>query len=39
MLVPYFDGERTPNLPNATGTYAGLTNATSRAQSSMTSSF
>lgn len=32
MLVPYFDGERTPNLPDATGTFAGLTNATTREQ-------
>ncbi|MEO6652412.1 MAG: xylulokinase [Ilumatobacteraceae bacterium] len=32
VLVPYFDGERTPNLPHATGTFYGLTNATSRAQ-------
>ncbi|HEY5664659.1 MAG TPA: xylulokinase [Ilumatobacter sp.] len=31
-LLPYFDGERTPNLPDATGTFAGLTNATTRAQ-------
>ena len=32
MLVPYFDGERTPNLPDATGTLIGLTNATTREQ-------
>ena len=32
MLVPYFDGERTPNLPDATGTFAGLANATTREQ-------
>jgi len=32
MLVPYFDGERTPNLPDATGTFAGLTNSTTREQ-------
>ncbi len=32
LLVPYFDGERTPNLPEATGTFAGLTNTTTRAQ-------
>jgi xylulokinase len=32
VLVPYFDGERTPNLPDATGTFAGLTNATTGAQ-------
>ena len=25
VLVPYFDGERTPNLPDATATLAGLT--------------
>ena len=31
-LVPYFDGERTPNRPDATGTFAGLTNATTREQ-------
>jgi xylulokinase len=31
-LVPYFDGERTPNLPDATGTFEGLTNATTREQ-------
>ena len=29
-LVPYFDGERTPNLPHATGTFAGLRNGTTR---------
>lgn len=32
LLVPYFDGERTPNLPDATGTFHGLTNATTREQ-------
>jgi xylulokinase len=32
MLVPYFDGERTPNLPGATGTWVGLTNTTTREQ-------
>jgi xylulokinase len=32
VLVPYFDGERTPNLPAATGTWVGLTNATTREQ-------
>jgi xylulokinase len=31
-LVPYFDGERTPNLPEATGMIVGLTNAASREQ-------
>lgn len=31
-LLPYFDGERTPNLPGATGTLAGLTNTTTREQ-------
>ncbi len=31
-LVPYFDGERTPNLPDATGGFSGLTNATTREQ-------
>lgn len=30
VLVPYFDGERTPNLPDATGTFVGLRNDTSR---------
>jgi len=28
LLVPYLDGERTPNLPDATGTLVGLTRAT-----------
>jgi xylulokinase len=32
LLIPYFDGERTPNLPDATGTFVGLTNVTTRAQ-------
>jgi xylulokinase len=32
ILVPYFDGERTPNLPDATGSLHGLTNATTREQ-------
>jgi xylulokinase len=27
-LTPYFDGERTPNLPGATGTFEGLRNTT-----------
>lgn len=27
-LTPYFDGERTPNLPDATGTFEGLRNST-----------
>lgn len=31
-LVPYFDGERTPNLPDATGLFVGLTNSTTREQ-------
>lgn len=31
-LVPYFDGERTPNLPDATGSFFGLTNLVSREQ-------
>ncbi len=31
VLVPYFDGERTPNLPDAAGTWAGLRRSTSRA--------
>ncbi len=30
VLVPYFDGERTPNLPEASGLFAGLRNDTSR---------
>ncbi len=30
VLVPYFDGERTPNLPDASGTLIGLRNDTSR---------
>ncbi len=32
MRVPYFDGERTPNRPDATGSFTGLTNATTREQ-------
>lgn len=32
VLVPYFDGERTPDLPHATGTFGGLTNSTTREQ-------
>jgi len=28
LLVPYLDGERTPNLPDATGTLVGLTRST-----------
>ena len=31
-LVPYFDGERTPNRPDATGLLAGLTTTTTREQ-------
>lgn len=30
-LTPYFDGERTPNLPDATGTFEGLRNETTPA--------
>ncbi|MGI9596458.1 MAG: xylulokinase [Acidimicrobiales bacterium] len=30
-VVPYFDGERTPNVPNATGMITGLRPGTSRA--------
>lgn len=30
-LTPYFDGERTPNLPDASGTFAGLRNETTPA--------
>jgi len=29
-LLPYFDGERTPNRPDATGVFLGLTTDTSR---------
>jgi len=29
-LLPYYDGERTPNRPDATGTWSGLTTSTSR---------
>jgi xylulokinase len=32
VLVPYLDGERTPNRPNATGTLIGLDTGTTRAQ-------
>ncbi len=32
VLVPYFDGERTPNLPDASGSIVGLCNDTSREQ-------
>ncbi len=31
MLVPHFDGERTPNRPDATGTLHGLRTSTTRA--------
>jgi xylulokinase len=31
-MLPYFDGERTPNLPKATGLLAGLRSDVSRAQ-------
>ncbi|MDQ0392694.1 xylulokinase [Labrys monachus] len=31
VLVPYFDGERTPNLPDATGTLLGLRSTLTRA--------
>ena len=30
VLVPYFEGERTPNLPDATATLSGMTLATMR---------
>jgi len=30
VLVPYFDGERTPNLPDARGMWRGLRNDTTR---------
>jgi len=29
-LIPYFDGERTPDLPDATGTWLGLRTSTTR---------
>ena len=29
-VLPYYDGERTPNRPSATGTWSGLTSSTSR---------
>ncbi|MGA8851355.1 MAG: xylulokinase [Aeromicrobium sp.] len=29
-VLPYYDGERTPNRPDATGTWTGLTTSTSR---------
>ncbi|GAB3946611.1 xylulokinase [Corynebacterium tapiri] len=32
VLLPYLDGERTPNRPHATGVLSGLTSATSREQ-------
>ena len=32
VLLPYLDGERTPNLPDATGTLAGLRSDTEPAQ-------
>lgn len=32
VLVPYFDGERTPNLPDARGSLHGLTTSVSREQ-------
>lgn len=32
ILVPYFDGERTPNLPDAAGVFAGLRSTTTREQ-------
>lgn len=32
ILVPYFDGERTPNLPDASGSLVGLRTSTTRAQ-------
>ncbi|MCW2749981.1 MAG: xylB [Aeromicrobium sp.] len=30
VLLPYYDGERTPNRPSANGTWSGLTSSTSR---------
>jgi xylulokinase len=32
VLLPYFDGERTPNLPEATGVITGLTTANGTAE-------
>ncbi len=32
VLVPYFDGERTPNRPDAKGIFVGLSNETTREQ-------
>jgi xylulokinase len=32
VVVPYFDGERTPNRPDATGTIAGVRSDVTRAQ-------
>lgn len=32
VLVPYFDGERTPNLPHASGLLTGLRTSTTREQ-------
>jgi xylulokinase len=32
VLVPHFDGERTPNRPDATGTFSGLRSDVSREQ-------
>jgi xylulokinase len=32
VLIPYFDGERTPNLPDAAGTISGLRTDVSREQ-------
>ena len=32
VLLPYLDGERTPNLPDATGTFAGIRSDTEPAQ-------
>jgi xylulokinase len=31
VVVPYFDGERTPNRPNASGTILGVRTSTTRA--------
>lgn len=32
VLLPWFDGERTPNLPNATGQFFGMTTSTTPAE-------
>ncbi len=34
-VLPYYDGERTPSRPDASGTWAGLTTSTTRASRSV----